>query len=133
MKLILCLDERNGMLFNKRRQSADRTLCDRMLDMCKGRLLWMNSYSAKLFDMHENIMVDEDFIHKAGPFDYAFAENTELALLPEDPEEIIVFRWDRHYPGDVRFPDTALQARKLVRTESFAGFSHEKITLEVYR
>ena len=33
MKLIVCLDDKNGMMFNKRRQSRDRVLIENVLEL----------------------------------------------------------------------------------------------------
>ena len=47
MILITCVDDKMGMLFNKRRQSMDSILRERVLKMCAGKKLWMNEYSRK--------------------------------------------------------------------------------------
>lgn len=47
-------------------------------------------------------------------------------------EELVLYRWNRSYPGDVTFP-WPLTGWKLVETADFPGTSHEKITEEVYR
>ena len=49
MKIIICLDDKNGMLFAARRQSRDSALCERVIGLSKGSRLYMNEYSAKLF------------------------------------------------------------------------------------
>jgi hypothetical protein len=46
-------------------------------------------------------------------------------------EKIIVFWWNRHYPSDRKF-DLDLSKWNKVSEEEFAGYSHEKITKEVY-
>ena len=48
MKLIVCLDDNNGMMFNKRRQSRDRVLVENVVELCKSEKLYTNEYSAKL-------------------------------------------------------------------------------------
>ena len=64
MKVILCLDETKGMMFNKRRQSRDRIILERIVRHCEGKRLWMNTYSGKLFADFQTIeiSVDEDFL-----------------------------------------------------------------------
>ncbi len=47
MIIMICLDDRGGMLFNKRRQSQDVLLRQQILTETAGGRLWMNSYSAK--------------------------------------------------------------------------------------
>ena len=61
MKLIVCLDDNNGMMFNKRRQSRDRLLIENMLELCKGERLYTNEYSGKLFS--ENTRLYARLLH----------------------------------------------------------------------
>ena len=49
MKIIVCVDNQNGMMFNHRRQSQDRVLRKRILELTGGEKLWMNAYSQKQF------------------------------------------------------------------------------------
>ena len=41
MKLIVCLDDNKGMMFNKRRQSRDRVLIENILELRKGEKLYI--------------------------------------------------------------------------------------------
>ena len=130
MYLISVIDDRNGMMFNKRRQSRDRVLCEKILSLAKDGKLLMNTYSSGLFKDAENkIIVDDDFLQKAEKGDYCFCEN----CLPDekDVEKITLFKWNRKYPGDYYF-NIDLTAWNLTETEEFAGYSHEKITMEEY-
>ena len=45
MIVIVAVDDRNGMMFNRRRQSQDRVLREHILDMTVGKKLWMNHYT----------------------------------------------------------------------------------------
>ncbi len=126
MKLIVCLDDNNGMMFNKRRQSRDRVLVENVLEFCKGEKLYTNEYSAKLFpentvEMFESI----DNIEEG----YCFAEN--FTVNEEYVEEIIVYKWNRLYPADTYF-NIEPEKWNLVETVEFEGSSHEKITRERY-
>ena len=49
MKLIVCLDNKNGLCFNKRRQSQDRRLRDFIKAMTKDSKLYMNFYTYELY------------------------------------------------------------------------------------
>ena len=50
MKVIVCLDERRGMMFNNRRQSRDSVLIEDVVkDLC-GEKLFISPYSEKLFE-----------------------------------------------------------------------------------
>ena len=131
MKIIVCLDDSGGMLFNKRRQSSDEELCKRVLKKAENTALWMNEYSAKLFTGH-NICVDDCFFEKAQKGDYCFVENADISSCLKKAEEITVYRWNRRYPSDVKFPIEILSSLRLVSSEKFKGKSHPEITEEVY-
>ena len=49
MIVMVCVDDKNGMMFNKRRQSQDRVLRQHMLELAGDKKLWMNAYSRKQF------------------------------------------------------------------------------------
>ena len=132
MRLIVCLDDRDGMTFLGRRQSQDALLRQDMLAYVDGHGLWMNSYSVAQFGNDCNISVSEQpGEHAEGG--YCFVENLPgSAFLPA--EELVIYRWNRHYPSDKKFPlAQALEGMQLVSTVEFAGSSHETITREVYK
>lgn len=128
MILIVCLDDRGGMLFNHRRQSRDRVLAERIRELTAGSALWMNAYSAKLFS--QGVNVDEDFQAKAADGEYCFVENVE----PEvgNAEGIIIYKWNRDYPADMYF-EADMSGMELVSTHEFKGSSHDRITEEIYK
>ncbi|MBO5952932.1 MAG: ribonuclease Z [Oscillospiraceae bacterium] len=134
MKLIVCLDNRNGMLFAGRRQSSDRKLRQRILEITAGCRLWMNSYSAKQFgEAGENILVSEGFMADAAAEDCCFAENTDIRPFVDRIDTVILYRWNRDYPADVRFPVELFADRwRLAESCEFAGYSHDTITEEIY-
>lgn len=131
MILIVCLDEKGGMLFNKRRQSKDAVVRDRVQALASGKKLWMNNYSLKQFENNSEIICDEDFLKKAQNGDYCFAEDMSLKNYEQEFEKIIVFKWNRIYPSDLKF-DIDLKGWKLQSSQDFVGKSHDKITEEVY-
>ena len=53
MIIMVCVDDNNGMMFNKRRQSQDRVLRQRMLELAGEKKLWMNDYSRRQFPEEE--------------------------------------------------------------------------------
>ena len=65
MNVIVCLDDKNGMLFNKRRQSQDKILRLNIKEFIHNKNLFMNNYSYKLFKDIDtgNIKVSEDFLN----------------------------------------------------------------------
>lgn len=136
MILMVAVDDRGGMLFNKRRQSRDRALRERILAMTKDSRLWMNRYSYEQFDGMDglgHVHTDENFLRKAAPGEYCFAEDVSAAPYIDRIEKIICFQWNRRYPADA-FLDIDLSPPDWKRTEeaAFPGFSHEKITMEAY-
>ncbi|MCM1528838.1 MAG: hypothetical protein NC093_02455 [Alistipes sp.] len=127
MILIVTIDERNGMAFHHRRLSQDSVLTKRILEIADGRL-WMNAYSRKLFPDSADIMVDENFPDKAKN-DYCFAETSDISGYSF--EKIILYRWNRSYPSDLKFSIDLSQYR-LISTTDFKGTAHDTITEEVY-
>lgn len=134
MKIIVCLDDKNGMLFHNRRQSKDRVLIEKVLELTRDSTLWMHSYSQTLFERTlDKICVDDCFLEKAGQGEYCFVENADVAPYNASVEELIVFRWNRIYPTDLNFPIELLNDfQKRDEIFSFSGNSHDKITVEVY-
>lgn len=134
MKIIVCLDERNGMAFCGKRQSMDRCLREHLIGMVKNNRLWLNDYSAGQFsDSPMNICVDEDFLNKAEERDFCFVENIDLTPYIDKIHGLIIYRWGRIYPSDLSFPlEKVIIGKKLSQTEVFAGYSHKQILLEVY-
>ncbi len=127
MKLIVCLDENKGMMFNKRRQSRDKILINDILELCKGNTLYTNDYSSRLFP--ENSVIITSNYAEISENDFYFAENS---LPTENIGEVIVYKWNRVYPADTFF-DIDLRGYSLVETKDFEGSSHEKITREIYK
>lgn len=156
MIIVAATDNQGGMMFNRRRQSQDRILRERVLSMARESRLWMNEYTRRQFAeaparetggalaaAHGEpparsgggppILTDNTFLEKAGSGEYCFVENQPLAACEGRIEKIILFRWNRDYPGDFFFDiDVARPPWRLAETEEFPGSSHEKITQEVY-
>ncbi len=130
MILICCIDDRGGMMFGSRRQSKDRILCERVLSLTKGKKLFLSPYSAPLFPEKKELVISENPAKEAAEEDFVFLENTDL---PEKGiKKIILYRWNRHYPATQAFDKNLLSDFSLKQKEDFAGFSHEKITEEVW-
>lgn len=125
---IVCLDQKNGMYFNERRQSRDRYVIRDILDMTKNSVLHINSYSEELFENQtEKYIISDDYFSDAKENDYCFVENHILDQSITD--KLIVYRWDKVYPADHRLN---MNRWKLVSTMEFMGYSHNKIIKEVY-
>lgn len=130
MKVIICLDDKLGMTFNKRRQSRDSEV---IKDICKrlgNEALFAEEYSNTLFDgSGVNIL----------PLEKAENEDCTLFLERIDPERysgyidtLIIYRWNRHYPSDLKCT-LDMNAFELSESLEFKGSSHEKITREVWK
>jgi len=125
--LYICLDDRNGLRFNKRRQSRDSALLEDIRSQLTGPLL-IEPFSEKLIREAGIPYVlppetGEDF----------FAEDVPGEELLAGCSTVVIYRWNRHYPADVRWePDLEARGFALKETVEFPGSSHEKITREVY-
>ena len=133
MKLIVCLDERMGMAFNQRRQSRDRVLTEDLVRSVKGSRLFVMPYSVPLFAGQDvELAVSERPMLEATDRDWCFLELCSPETV-DGIKELIVYRWNRHYPSDRKFPTALLSSRwQLTCKREFPGKSHETITLEVY-
>lgn len=136
MNIIVCLDDKNGMMFNKRRQSQDKILRANIKELTKNTNLFMNDYSYKLYkDIDDgNIKVCEDFLNECDTNDFCLVENKLLHKYINKINAIIIYNWNRLYPADMHF-DIDLQntSWKLIDEQEFEGSSHEKITRKIYR
>ena len=127
MTLYICLDDRNGLRFNRRRQSRDAAVLADIRSRITGKLL-IAPDSEKLVREAEIPWVlppetAEDF----------FAEDVPSEEILAKTEMIVIYRWNRHYPADVRWePDLENLGFSLRETSEFPGKSHEIITREVY-
>lgn len=136
MNIIVCVDDNNGLMFNKRRQSKDSVVREYILMDAKASKLWLNNYSAMQFDeCHKHLLcVDEQFLDKVTEEDFAFVENLPLKDYFHKIKQIIIYRWNRKYPADLYFDiDVNTNSWKLIVTEEFSGSSHDKISKEVYQ
>ena len=134
MKIAVCLDNKNGMLFAGRRQSMDRVLREAFLRLAEGCDIWMDSYTAGQFtEAASQIHVDEEFLMRADEGDWCCVEKADLSAVADKVKTLAIYRWNRTYPSDVKFPvDLFADHWKLISSREFAGNSHEKITEEVY-
>ncbi len=140
MIVMAAVDNRKGMMFNRRRISQDRLLREKILEIASGSCLWMDAYSYAQFedDAEEDpiscpIKVDEDFLEKAGEGEYCFVEDRTVSPYKDRIEQVILFQWNRDYPADQYF-DLDVRDGNWQMTDSaeFPGYSHEVITMEVY-
>ena len=131
MKLIVCIDKQGGMMYNRRRQSRDRVLMENMKRHVGDDLVYISLYSESLFAGGDIKYRVADDPCSAAADGYVFVEDTALPD-PALVSELVVYNWCKIYPADVTF-DFDLETLRRISKEKFAGYSHEKITKEVYR
>ena len=134
IRVVVCVDDRGGMMFNHRRQSRDRAVVADVIASLAGGRLWIAPYSEKLFaETGAAYTVSEDFLSLAGEGDTCFVEDRQLSPWADRIDEVILYHWNRHYPSDLQF-DLSLSALgfRLREVSEWKGYSHEKITKEVF-
>lgn len=131
MKLIVCLDENNGMTFNNRRQSKDRVVGERIKEIAgPDKKIYISPKSEKLAAEYGlNYIADDHYLGKAGKDDYCFCEFE----LPDESmvTMVIIFRWGRRYPKSSSFTYDLGKWKKIDEIK-FKGTSHNEITQEIY-
>jgi len=130
MTVYLCLDDRAGLLFNRRRQSRDAAV---LADMAAAvpDVLTIDAFSEKLISAAgiPYVLAGESLPEDA----HFFLEARDPDALAPMAEKLVLYRWNRHYPADVRWEKTPeSHGFHLSETTEFPGKSHEMITKEVY-
>ena len=89
MIVITCLDQKNGMMFNHRRQSQDSVLREHAAKLVANVPLWMNHYSASQFDTESipNLNIDDAFLQEAAQGEYCFVKMLRLHHLRSGSRE----------------------------------------------
>lgn len=128
MRVIVCLDDNGGMLFNNRRQSRDKVLLADIMEELGDKKLNISPFSQMLFSEYgDKIIVEEDFLNKASPESVCFAENCSFSEFSEKISEVTVYKWNRVYPTDFKC-DIDFSKFKIADKKDFKGHSHDKIT-----
>lgn len=135
MKIIVAVDDDLGMMFNHRRQSQDKKVREKIIELSKKSVLWMDAYSYKQFiENQDYIKVSESFLDDAKDGEFCFVEDRDISDYKSKLEELILFKWNRKYPGDMHLEYLPEKySMKCIRSEEFQGNSHEKITMEVWK
>ena len=133
MKIIVCLDDQNGMMFNQRRQSQDRMVREDIMQLSLP--IVMNAYSYKMFEKEvfaERIVVNNDLpVLKEAC--YQFIEDLDIKPYEDQITEIIVYSWNRNYPRDLKWTiDLTDKQWQIISETEFQGSSHDCITKKVY-
>ena len=125
MTLILWTGKNGEMMFNRRRCSSDREVIADIRAMYDPSEICLSVYSSSLF---AGSKVITDLPEAAGSV--LFLEDLPLDAALARAKKLIVYRFDRVYPADVRL--VIPQDFCMTESKEFAGFSHDKITREVY-
>jgi hypothetical protein len=131
MKVFVCVDDGMGTMFNHRRQSRDRILCADAVREVTGRLL-CTPYTARLLGEYTTPTVTDSPLEDAGAEDSVFVEGEALLPYLDKIDTLVLYRWNRRYPRDLLF-DLPLDQFTLTASSDMEGYSHEKITKEIYR
>ena len=132
MTAIVCIEERGGILFLKRRVGRDAFVCRDIA--ADHESLIMTEYSRSLFlELDVDIKLSDSPLKSAGGGEVCFIESGEIKENLKKISRLIVYNWNRKYPSDVKlgFVPTEVGYR-LVSSTEFAGKAHEKITKEIY-
>ena len=140
MIVYIAIDDANGMMFNRRRQSQDRIMRENMLKDAAQSRLWISEFSKKLFFDEtgvvtpSNVVVDNDFLDKADSSDCCFVENCDITPWIDKIDTLVLYKWNRQYPADMYFDTNLLDANwRKFSVNHFKGSSHSKITKEVWK
>lgn len=125
MTLILWCGKNGEMMFNRRRCSRDRAVIEDILSMYAPTDLCVSTYSAALFKGACVIRDPAEAQEKV-----LFLEDLPLLPALRQAQKIILYRFERTYPADIRLEIP--QSFSLTESLAFSGFSHGKITREVY-
>ena len=136
MILVVCLDDKNGIMFNGQRQSMDKVVRTKILESANGRPLYMSEYSSQQFveESADNIVITNSLSKEFADGTIFLEDDMELAFGFCMVNELHIYRWNRVYPSDRFFTmHTDDSMWEFYEEENFAGYSHEKITKQIYR
>ena len=135
MTVFVCIDDRGGMMFNKRRQSRDSRVIEDIVRTVDDGVLYISDFSEILFEESDASVISvPDPLCSAGNDAFVFIENLHLGEHLDKIDRLIIYKWNRKYPYDFAIdidPTTAGYKRRSVR--EFVGTSHDKITREVWK
>lgn len=134
IKVAITVDDDNGLMFNKRRQSRDKNVIADLCNKSEG-FIYISQYSALLFEEYSNrIQIVSDPLLECPDGAYAFVEGRTLGEFLNDIDELIVYNWNRLYPSDLKLDINIVDSGfKMNSKYEFVGNSHDKITKGVYR
>ena len=134
MTVFVCIDDRGGMLFMKRRLSKDREVTADIAKTVDDGILYISDFSESLFlESDVSGMSVSNPLVSAGDGDFVFIENLALKEFMQKTERLIIYKWNRKYPYDFSLDVTPEECGfHLAESYDFKGYSHDKITKEIY-
>ena len=128
MIVFACVDDNFGLCFNKRRQSRDKLVYERIYEIIGDKKLYITEFSKELFN-EDKVLIKKEAVVSDNEEAFFFIEN-EIPKNLVNAEKIILFFWNRNYPSDFKFalPDCFKEANHY----EFKGNSHDKITEITY-
>ena len=133
MTVMLCIDERGGMLFMNRRLSRDRILMKDIEKEVGEGILYISEFSEDLFpDSSISVMCVPEPLLSAGKEDFVFIENEVLVNCIDKIDRLIIYNWNRSYPYDFELDINPRAFFTLKESYDFKGSSHDKITKEIF-
>ena len=132
--IVVTVDDRMGIAFNKRRQSRDERLIE---NLCQSNDtdIYVSAYSLPLFsEWEDRVKVCDSPLSACPDGGVAFLEMTQISEYIDDISELIIYKWNKMYPSDKKL-DICTDACGFILTDAcdFPGKSHDIITKEIYR
>ena len=91
----------------------------------------MNVYTLEQFERNKNIVLSKNPMDDGDEDDYCFIENLDVKEKENNFNKIIIYHWNREYPGD-KFFNIDLFNWELISEYEFVGKSHDNIKECVY-
>ena len=124
----VCVDDGQGLMLFGKRQSRDRVLISEFV-----KKIYIAPFSKLLFEQYPDVSVADDPFSVAEEGSAIFVENLRIDERLDSVSTLIIYRWNRKYPSDVKFNVDPIKCGfKLKSSVDFKGSSHEKITKEIY-
>ena len=135
MTVFLCIDDRGGMTFMKRRLSRDKIMIEDLSKEVGEGILYISDFSEALFsDSELSVMSVSNPLASAGEDDFAFIEDIPISNAIDRIDTLMIYKWNRKYPYDFALDIDPLNCGfSLLSSCDFKGNSHDKITKEIYR
>lgn len=134
MTVFVCIDDRGGMLFNKRRQSRDSKVIEDVVRTVGDGVLYISDFSELLFSESDASVISvPNPLDSASEEGFVFVENFNLAEYLDKIDRLIIYKWNRKYPYDFQLDvDPSAAGFKMKSKREFVGTSHDNITREDY-